>query len=72
MGGAGVGSAFILCKLLTLDVLLTYSVLGGYPLNTCPVSLAVSLDLQELSHFPLTAAPGMRSALETGQEGCDG
>ena len=65
------GRAFILCKLLTLDVRLTYSVLGGYPLDTCPVSLAVYLDLQELPHFPLTAAPGMRSALETGQEGCD-
>lgn len=26
----------------------------------------------KLSHFPLTAAPGTRSALETGQEGCDG
>lgn len=46
--------------------------LGGYPLNTCPVSLAVYLDLQELSHFPLIAAPGMRSAPEAGQEGCDG
>lgn len=29
-------------------------------------------DLQELLHCPITAVPGMRSAPETGREGCDG